>query len=89
MIEAATLLCHEIVGLNVHILECTIVTLRGVSGRVISETKNTFSIRTSKGTKLIPKKNATKIRFALESGACFVTGSSLVGRPEDRVSRNC
>ena len=89
MIKADTLLCHELIGLNIHILVSTSTTLTDVSGNIINETKNTFLIRTPRGTKMIIKKNATKIRFAIESGACFISGPSLIGRPEDRITRNC
>jgi ribonuclease P protein subunit POP4 len=89
MITADTLLCHELIGLNMHIVDDTSVTLTDVSGNIINETKNTFLIRTLRGTKMITKKNATKIGFAIDSGVCFVSGASLLGRPEDRITRNC
>ena len=89
MIKADTLLCHEVIGLNIHILDDTSTTLTDVSGSIINETKNTFLIRTPRGTKMITKKNATKIRFAIDSGVCFISGSSLIGRPEDRITKNC
>src|SRR5215211_3600934 len=62
MIKADTLLYHELIGLNIHILDDTSTTLTDVSGSIINETKNTFLIRTPRGTKMITKKNATKIR---------------------------
>ena len=89
MIKADTLLCHELIGLNIHILDDTSTTLTDVSGSIINETKNTFLIRTQRGTKMITKKNATKIRFVIDSGVCFISGSSLIGRPEDRITKNC
>lgn len=88
MIKADTVLSHELIGLNVHILDNTGGNMRNLAGSIIEETKNTFSIRTSLGTKVIPKKNATKIKISLDSGVCFISGSSLIGRPEDRLSRN-
>jgi ribonuclease P protein subunit POP4 len=88
MIKAETVLCHELIGLKVRILENTGGTMRKIGGSIIKETKNTFSIRTSLGTKVIPKRNATKIEISLDSGVCFISGSSLIERPEDRLSRN-
>lgn len=88
MIKADTVLCHELIGLKVRILDSTGGTMRNIAGSIIKETKNTFSIRTSLGTKVIPKRNATKIEISLDSGVCFIRGSSLIGRPEDRLSRN-
>ena len=88
MIKADMVLCHEFIGLKVRILESTGGTMKKIAGSIIKETKNTFSIRTSLGTKVIPKRNATKIEISLDSGVCFIRGSSLIGRPEDRLSRN-
>ena len=88
MIKADTLLRHELIGLDVQILESTSADLKNVSGNIINETKNTFLIRTSRGTKMITKKSATKMKFMLNSGDCFIRGSALSGRPEDRVSRS-
>ena len=85
MIRADNILSHEIIGLDVQILDNT---SRSISGNIIGETKNTILVRTSRGTKTVPKKGAATIKFALESGACFISGSSLIGRPEDRISRN-
>ena len=89
MINADTLLCHELIGLNIRILDDTSVTLTDVSGNIINETKNTFLIRTPKGKKMVTKKNATTIGFAIDSGVCFISGASLIGRPEDRITKNC
>ena len=88
MIRADAILSHEIIGLDVQILDNTSPTSRSISGNIIGETKNTILVRTSRGTKTVPKKGAATIKFALESGACFISGSSLIGRPEDRISRN-
>lgn len=89
MIKADTLPTHEFIGLNVEILDSTSATLRNISGRIIDETKNTFLIRTSRGTKMLSKQSATGIRFSIDSGSCFIRGSSLIGRPEDRISKHC
>ena len=88
MIRPDTILSHEIIGLDVQILDYDSATPRNIRGSIIGETKNTILVRTSKGTKIVPKRNAGTIKFALDSGACFISGSSLIGRPEDRISRN-
>jgi len=78
---------HEIIGLGAKIVESTDPTLNGVSGSIIFETKNTISIRTVSAVKQIAKKAAKKIEIKTQSGVCFISGSSLIGRPEDRISR--
>jgi len=45
-----------------------------------------ISINTSTGVKHISKLVARKIQLCLPSGSCFINGSSLIGRPEDRVT---
>ena len=82
MIKADTILSHEIIGLEVEVLNPS----KTIRGKIIGETKNTILVRTTKGTKVVPKGNST-IKFKLDSGVCFISSSSLIGRPEDRISR--
>ena len=85
MIKADTILSHEIIGLEVQILNPSTAS-ETIRGSIIGETKNTILVRTTKGTKVVPKGNST-IKFKLGSGVCFISSSSLIGRPEDRISR--
>jgi RNase P/RNase MRP subunit p29 len=85
LIKADTILSHEIIGLDVQILNPSTAS-KTIHGNIIGETKNTILVRTTMGTKVVPKGNAT-IKFKLDSGVCFISSSSLIGRPEDRISR--
>ena len=87
MISPENALVHEIVGLDAKIVESTDPTLQGISGTIVLETKNTISIRTGSSIKQVAKKAAKKIEIKTESGVCFISGSSMIGRPEDRLSR--
>lgn len=87
MTSPENVLVHEIIGLGAKIVESTDPTLNGVSGSIVFETRNTISIRTDSAVKKIAKKAATKIEIKTHSGVCFISGSSLIGRPEDRTSR--
>ncbi|MEM3159618.1 MAG: ribonuclease P protein subunit [Nitrososphaera sp.] len=87
MITPGNILAHELVGLGAKIAESTDPALAGVSGTIVFETKNTISLRTSSGTKQVAKSAAKKIEIETQTGACFISGSSLIARPEDRVSR--
>lgn len=87
MISPENVLVHEIIGLGARIVESTDPTLQGISGSIVFETRNTISIRTDSVVKQIPKKTARKIEIKTHSGVCFISGSSLIGRPEDRTSR--
>ena len=87
MITPGNILAHELVGLGAKIVESTDPSLSGVRGTVVFETKNTITIRTDSKTKQIAKSAAKKIEVATQTGACFISGSSLIARPEDRISR--
>jgi ribonuclease P protein subunit POP4 len=86
-ITAENVLAHEIIGLGARIVESTDPTLQPVSGTIVFETKNMLSIKVNSEVKQVPKKAAKKIRIEMHSSVCFISGSSLTGRPEDRISR--
>lgn len=89
MTTAASVLAHEIIGLDATIAESTDPSLRGLKGAIVFETKNTIWMRTARDSsiKQIAKSIAKSIEIKTHSGACFISGSSLIGRPEDRISR--
>lgn len=89
MITRENILSHEIIGLYATIEGCSNRFLSNLSGRIILETKNMIGIETSRGIKKISKSVARKIKLDLNSGyICYISGSSLIGRPEDRISKN-
>ena len=78
---------HELTGLFAKIVESPDPTLRGMSGTIVFETKNMISIRKDSIIRQAAKRAATRIKLQTDSGACFISGSTLIGRPEDRISR--
>jgi RNase P/RNase MRP subunit p29 len=78
---------HEIIGLGAKIIDSSDPTLNGTNGIIVFETRNTISIRTGSTIKQIPKNAARKIEIQTPDGVCFISGASMIGRPEDRVSR--
>lgn len=87
MMTARNILAHELIGLGAKVVESTDPALMGVKGTIVFETKNMITIRTRGKTKQIAKATAKKIEVATPTGACFISGSSLIAKPEDRVSR--
>lgn len=87
MITAENILAHEVIGLGATITESTDPALAGLKGKIVFETKNTISIRSGNRTRQIAKATAKTIEIQAQSGACFISGSSLIARPEDRISR--
>ena len=86
-VTAENVLAHEIIGLAASIVESSDPSLQGVSGKIVFETKNTLSIRVDSRVKQVAKNAIKKIQIQTHSGVCFISGSSMIGRPEDRISR--
>lgn len=79
---------HELVGLQAVIQESSDISLIGISGKVTSETRNMITIQSNSGRTLqVAKEAARRIEFETDSGVCFISGSSLIGKPEDRLAR--
>jgi len=87
MTDLRNVLLHEFIGLNIRIVDSTDPTLKELMGTVVFETRNTIFIRTQLSIKQVAKKVARKIEIHTNSGVCFISGSSMIGRPEDRISR--
>ena len=87
MITGTNILAHEVIGLEAKIVRSTNKALLGLAGTIVFETKNTFAIRSGRTTKIIPKTAAKKLEIATQNGACFISGSSMIARPEDRLTR--
>jgi ribonuclease P protein subunit POP4 len=87
MITPKNILSHELIGLRATILTSVQPRVVGLCGTIIFETKNMLTLRTNTGPKKISKLSAEIMRVLLPSSVCFIRGPSLIGRPEDRVSR--
>jgi ribonuclease P protein subunit POP4 len=62
--------------------------MRGVSGIIIDETKNTLKISTVRKKVLtIPKKDNSFIFFLQDDTKLMTHGNILIGRPEDRIGK--
>ncbi len=83
MITAKNLPRHELIGLDVEVVESKNKKQVGIKGRVVDETKNTLVIFDGR-EKRIEKKSA-KFAFKVSGKKIIVDGSLLVARPEDRI----
>ncbi len=78
---------HELIGLEVEVVESPNPSQVGIRGIIVFETMNTLIIDTAKGRKVVPKKyRVFKIRLP-ESTAVLVEGDIILGRPEDRLKK--
>jgi ribonuclease P protein subunit POP4 len=80
-------LAQSIIGLEAKILQSSDPTLQGIAGTVVFETRNTIFIRKNSITRQIAKNVAKKLEIKTSCCACFISGSALIGRAEDRISR--
>lgn len=86
-INCENVLSRGIVGLSAKILESSDSTLQGIRGTIVFETRNTILIRKGSIVTQVAKRGAKKLQLQTSSCACFISGSALIGRPEDRISR--
>ena len=87
MITAHNIVAHELIGLDVEITKKDNCVDSKLHGKIVFETKHLILLNTSFGIRRVPKAIVKKARFFLSDGGCFISGISLIGRPEDRVSR--
>lgn len=85
MITPKNIYKHELIGLEVKIVDASHKNYTKVKGRVVDETKNMLMIDHDGVEKSIPKKNTT-FRFKI-NGSVDVDGSKLLYRPEDRTKK--
>ena len=86
-VNCQNLLWHEIVGLRAKILESSDSTIHDIDGTIVFETKNTLFIRKGSTVRQVSKRAAKTLQVRTSSCACFIRGSALIGRPEDRIAR--
>jgi len=86
-VQCVNVLSQSIIGLQARIIQSSDSTLEGTAGMIVFETKNTIIIRRDSITRRIAKNVATKLEVKASSCACFISGSALIGKTEDRISR--
>ncbi len=75
---------HELIGLEVEVVDAKNLNQKGIKGMVVYETKSMLWIETPHGVKKIPKKG-TKFMFILSGKKVLVDGDRIAKRPEDRI----
>lgn len=78
--------CHELIGLEVEVLDHSNRSLIGVSGRVVWETKNMLVIKSSNYEIAVSKQYGVFSFKVPNTGIVVrVVGEEILERPEDRV----
>jgi len=86
MKEETLLVKGELIGQSVRIVESSDPTWMGISGVIVDETKNTFTIDVDGKEKMIAKEIAT-FEFEKDGETFKIDGSRLKFRPEDRIKK--
>ncbi len=80
---------HELIGLEVEVLEHLDPGLHGLRGRVLWETRRALQVEVSpEGRRLLILKSGALLAFHLPGGRrVIVPGDELLGTPVDRLKR--
>jgi ribonuclease P protein subunit POP4 len=86
MISSRNVLRHELIGLDVLVSGAANPEQRGISGRIIDETRNLLVIETPRGIRRIPKMHSI-FRVTLPGRELVeIDGSVLALAPEKRIN---
>lgn len=75
---------HELIGLNVKVVESVDASKQGLTGKIVDETQRTFVIESSNTEKVLPKNEST-FAFDLDGEIVEIEGNELVGNPIERL----
>ena len=79
---------HEFIGTEAEVAKSKDPNYIGLSGKIIDETRNTFTILHEEKRKKIVK-DVVVFHFRLPDGTVVqIDGKLLVGRPEDRLKKH-
>ena len=81
------LLQHEFIGTKAQVEYGSSDNQKKINGRIIFETKNTVAIGDELKFSVIPKKSIARLQLVFGEETCFLTGSMIIGRPEDRLMK--
>ncbi|MDR0523288.1 MAG: ribonuclease P protein subunit [Candidatus Methanoplasma sp.] len=73
----------ELIGREVEVLSRP---YSGISGKIVDETRNTFTVRSAGTDRMVPKQGG-EFRFACGKGYLDIKGEEIQHRPEDRIKK--
>jgi small subunit ribosomal protein S17 len=78
---------HEFIGLETKVVRSSNPDVVGISGRVVDETRNTFTILYN-GKRRVVIKDTAVFDFVMPDGTVVeIDGKIVIGRPEDRIKK--
>ena len=83
----ASIVQHEFIGLETKVVRSSNLFVVGISGRVVDETRKTFTIL-HKGKRRVVIKDTAVFDFVMPDGTVVeIDGKVIIGRPEDRIKK--
>jgi ribonuclease P protein subunit POP4 len=79
---------HELIGIKGRIVKNACSSLKGLSGTVIDETRNTFTFQTGDKRRMVAKDSGTFRFMFSDRTEVEIEGGLLVARPEDRLKKS-
>ena len=77
----------EFIGLDAKVVKSSNPDLVGIAGKIINETRNTFTILQNGDQKVVVK-DTSVFGFVMPDGTVVeIDGEVVMGRPEDRVKK--
>ena len=83
-IDSRNVLFHELIGLNAEVVNSFDKSKKFLKGRIVDETRNTIVLETSKGEKVLGKKEII-LKVDLIGDEKEINCSKILARPEDRT----
>jgi ribonuclease P protein subunit POP4 len=78
---------HEFIGLEATVVKSSNPSVVGISGKVVDETRNTFTILQDDKRKVVVK-DTSVFNFVMPDGTVVeIDGKVLVGRSDDRIKK--
>jgi ribonuclease P protein subunit POP4 len=79
---------HEFIGIVTTIVKSSNPHVVGVSGKIVDETRNTFTISLNNSEKKVVIKDTAIFDFVLPDGTIVeIDGKVIMGRPEERLKK--
>jgi ribonuclease P protein subunit POP4 len=79
---------HEFIGLEAKVTKSSNPDVVGIAGKVVDETRNTFTISLNDGEKKVVIKDTAVFEFVMPDGTVVeMYGKVVMGRPEDRLKK--
>ena len=79
---------HEFLGIETKVVKSSNPDVVGIMGKVVDETRNTFTISRNDGEKKLVIKDTTVFEFVMLDGTVVeIDGKLIMGRPEDRLKK--